>query len=181
MPTAIWASTGWKSGGDEVFFHGHCHQKALIGMGPSMAILKSAGCSARESGAGCCGMAGSFGYEAEHYEVSKKIGEERLFPAINHLNAEHHRGGGGGFLPPADRSFHRTRHQAHCRGAGQPDRPIPSLGAAADARTGSRGRADAGSQSACRSGRDRGAVGGVRSRGEPGCERWISLLHLDSP
>jgi FAD/FMN-containing dehydrogenase/Fe-S oxidoreductase len=73
-------------GGDEVFFHGHCHQKALIGMGPSMSILKSAGCSARESGAGCCGMAGSFGYETEHYEVSKRIGEERLFPAINHLN-----------------------------------------------------------------------------------------------
>jgi Fe-S oxidoreductase len=78
----------WKDGkGDEVFFHGHCHQKALIGMGPSMSILKSAGCSASESGAGCCGMAGSFGYEAEHYEVSKKIGEERLFPAVNALNS----------------------------------------------------------------------------------------------
>jgi FAD/FMN-containing dehydrogenase/Fe-S oxidoreductase len=75
------------SGGD-VFFHGHCHQKALIGIGPSMAILKSAGCIARESGAGCCGMAGSFGYEAEHYEVSKKIGEERLFPAVNALGPE---------------------------------------------------------------------------------------------
>jgi FAD/FMN-containing dehydrogenase/Fe-S oxidoreductase len=67
----------------EVLFHGHCHQKALIGIAPSMAILKSAGCSATESGAGCCGMAGSFGYEAEHYEVSRKIGEERLFPAVN--------------------------------------------------------------------------------------------------
>jgi Fe-S oxidoreductase len=73
----------WKeSSGPEVFFHGHCHQKALIGIGPSMAIMKSAGCRPTESGAGCCGMAGSFGYEAEHYDVSKKIGEERLFPAI---------------------------------------------------------------------------------------------------
>ena len=63
-------------------FHGHCHQKALIGMGPSLAILKAAGCAATESGAGCCGMAGSFGYEAEHYDVSRKIGEERLFPAV---------------------------------------------------------------------------------------------------
>ncbi|MGI8403369.1 MAG: FAD-binding and (Fe-S)-binding domain-containing protein [Thermomicrobiales bacterium] len=73
----------WKSGtGSEVLFHGHCHQKALIGMGPSMAILKASGCRPTESGAGCCGMAGSFGYEAEHYEISKKIGEERLFPAI---------------------------------------------------------------------------------------------------
>jgi Fe-S oxidoreductase len=73
----------WKAGAPEsVFFHGHCHQKALIGMAPSMAILKSSNCSATESGAGCCGMAGSFGYEAEHYDVSRKIGEERLFPAV---------------------------------------------------------------------------------------------------
>ncbi|HVL24658.1 MAG TPA: FAD-linked oxidase C-terminal domain-containing protein, partial [Thermomicrobiales bacterium] len=75
---------GWKQNtGPEVFFHGHCHQKALIGVAPSMAILKASGCRPTESGAGCCGMAGSFGYEAEHYDVSRKIGEERLFPAIN--------------------------------------------------------------------------------------------------
>ena len=73
---------GWKSDPQPVMFHGHCHQKALIGMGPSMAILKAAGCAATESGAGCCGMAGSFGYETEHYDVSRKIGEERLFPAV---------------------------------------------------------------------------------------------------
>ncbi len=71
----------------EVFFHGHCHQKALIGIGPSMAILQAAGCVARESGAGCCGMAGSFGYETEHYDVSRKVGEERLFPAIKEASA----------------------------------------------------------------------------------------------
>jgi Fe-S oxidoreductase len=74
--------------GPEVLFHGHCHQKALIGMVPSMAIMKSAGCRANESGAGCCGMAGSFGYETEHYEVSKKVGEERLFPAVNGAGAQ---------------------------------------------------------------------------------------------
>jgi Fe-S oxidoreductase/FAD/FMN-containing dehydrogenase len=73
----------WKSNtGPEIFFHGHCHQKALIGVGPSMSILASSGCRPTESGAGCCGMAGSFGYEKEHYEVSKKIGEERLFPGV---------------------------------------------------------------------------------------------------
>jgi Fe-S oxidoreductase len=73
----------WKQNtGPEVFFHGHCHQKALIGMAPSMAILGAAGCRPTESGAGCCGMAGSFGYEKEHYDISQKIGEERLFPAI---------------------------------------------------------------------------------------------------
>jgi FAD/FMN-containing dehydrogenase/Fe-S oxidoreductase len=74
---------GWKeTTGPEVFFHGHCHQKALIGTAPSLAILKASGCRPTESGAGCCGMAGSFGYEAEHYDVSRKVGEERLFPAI---------------------------------------------------------------------------------------------------
>ena len=74
----------WAGGaGPDVFFHGHCHQKALIGVGPSMSLLKVAGCEATESGAGCCGMAGSFGYETEHYDVSKKVGEERLFPAVN--------------------------------------------------------------------------------------------------
>ena len=69
--------------GPDVLFHGHCHQKALIGIMPSLQILTGAGCRPAESGAGCCGMAGSFGYEAEHYEVSKKIGEERLFPKVN--------------------------------------------------------------------------------------------------
>ncbi|MEA2583020.1 MAG: hypothetical protein QOF33_1105 [Thermomicrobiales bacterium] len=74
----------WKHGaGPDVLFHGHCHQKALIGVGPSLAILKAAGCAPTESGAGCCGMAGSFGYETEHYDVSRKIGEERLFPTVN--------------------------------------------------------------------------------------------------
>jgi len=72
----------------DVLFHGHCHQKALIGMGPSMAMLARAGYTATESGAGCCGMAGSFGYEAEHYEVSRKIGEDRLFPAVEAARAD---------------------------------------------------------------------------------------------
>ncbi|MDP9359679.1 MAG: hypothetical protein M3R02_31230, partial [Chloroflexota bacterium] len=60
----------------------------LIGVGPSMAILRAAGCRPAESGAGCCGMAGSFGYEAEHYEVSRKIGDERLFPAVKAADKE---------------------------------------------------------------------------------------------
>ena len=51
-------------------------------------MLKTAGCTATESGAGCCGMAGSFGYEAEHYDVSRKIGEERLFPAVAAASVE---------------------------------------------------------------------------------------------
>ncbi|CAN5756524.1 FAD-binding and (Fe-S)-binding domain-containing protein [soil metagenome] len=73
----------WKHApGSDIFFHGHCHQKALIGVDPTMSLFASAGCAAAESGAGCCGMAGSFGYETEHYEVSRLVGEERLFPAV---------------------------------------------------------------------------------------------------
>jgi Fe-S oxidoreductase len=73
----------WQDGaGPEVLYHGHCHQKALIGVGPSLAILRAAGCTPRESGAGCCGMAGSFGYEVEHYEVSRQIAEDRLLPGV---------------------------------------------------------------------------------------------------
>ena len=79
----------WKDGpAPEVLYHGHCHQKALIGVGPSLSILKHAGCKTTESGAGCCGMAGSFGYEVEHYEISRKIGEERLFPAVEATSPE---------------------------------------------------------------------------------------------
>ncbi|MGA7671561.1 MAG: heterodisulfide reductase-related iron-sulfur binding cluster, partial [Nitrolancea sp.] len=74
--------------GPHVLFHGHCHQKALIGMGPSMSILRAAGCVPAESGAGCCGMAGSFGYETEHYEVSRKVGAERLFPKVEEQSRE---------------------------------------------------------------------------------------------
>ena len=74
--------------GPEVLFHGHCHQKALIGVSPSLAILSESGCRPRETGAGCCGMAGSFGYEAEHYDVSRKIVEDRLLPAVMAASAE---------------------------------------------------------------------------------------------
>lgn len=73
----------WKdSTGPEVLFHGHCHQKSLVGIEPSMSMLRASGCRPTDSSAGCCGMAGSFGYEEEHYEISRLIGEERLFPTI---------------------------------------------------------------------------------------------------
>ena len=66
-----------------VLYHGHCHQKALVGTGDAMMLLKSAcGDSATELNTGCCGMAGSFGHEKEHYEVAKAVGEQRLFPAV---------------------------------------------------------------------------------------------------
>jgi Fe-S oxidoreductase len=65
-----------------VLFHGHCHQKALAGTDATVALLRHTGAEVVELDAGCCGMAGSFGFEAEHYELSMKIGEDRLFPAV---------------------------------------------------------------------------------------------------
>jgi Fe-S oxidoreductase len=63
--------------------HGHCHQKALAGQVSSKKMLAfPAGHEVHLIPSGCCGMAGSFGYEKEHYETSQKIGELVLFPAI---------------------------------------------------------------------------------------------------
>ena len=74
---------------DRILFHGHCHQKALVGTGAAMGLLNSIdGVEATEIGSGCCGMAGSFGYEVEHYDISMQIGEMDLFPAIRDQQGE---------------------------------------------------------------------------------------------
>jgi len=66
-----------------VWVHGHCHQKALVGMLPTLEVLRAVpGFVVHEIESGCCGMAGSFGYEKEHYEFSMKIGELRLLPTV---------------------------------------------------------------------------------------------------
>jgi len=66
-----------------ILYHAHCHQKALVGTADAALLLdRFFGCSARELNTGCCGMAGSFGHETEHYSVARAIGEERLFPAV---------------------------------------------------------------------------------------------------
>jgi FAD/FMN-containing dehydrogenase/Fe-S oxidoreductase len=62
--------------------HGHCHQKAMVGTGPTLAALRWAGLDVEEIDSGCCGMAGSFGFEREHYDVSVRLGERRLAPAV---------------------------------------------------------------------------------------------------
>jgi Fe-S oxidoreductase len=69
--------------GRPIVFHGHCHQKALAGTAATVALLERIpGAQVTELDAGCCGMAGSFGFETEHYELSMGIGESRLFPAL---------------------------------------------------------------------------------------------------
>ena len=69
--------------GKRILFHGHCHQKAVTGTATTVALLRAIpGAEVTEVDAGCCGMAGSFGFEAEHYDLSLRIGELRLFPAV---------------------------------------------------------------------------------------------------
>jgi FAD/FMN-containing dehydrogenase/Fe-S oxidoreductase len=70
------------NGKRKALLHGHCHQKALVGTAPTTAVLKSAGFEVSEVDSGCCGMAGSFGFEKEHYDLSLKIGNRRLAPAV---------------------------------------------------------------------------------------------------
>lgn len=92
------ANMGWLSSKrvfptGKVYFHPHCHQRA---QGPSpdglpngnnatIELLRSCGYDVELMDTGCCGMAGTFGYESEHYELSMKIGELKLFPAIRKL------------------------------------------------------------------------------------------------
>ncbi|HOZ77918.1 MAG TPA: FAD-binding oxidoreductase, partial [Ferruginibacter sp.] len=63
--------------------HGHCQQKALSSIGHSVEVLSlPENYTVETIPSGCCGMAGSFGYEKEHYDISMKVGELVLFPAI---------------------------------------------------------------------------------------------------
>lgn len=69
--------------------HGHCQQKALSSVDPSKALLSlPENYSVEVIPSGCCGMAGSFGYEKEHYELSMKVGELVLLPAVRNADAE---------------------------------------------------------------------------------------------
>lgn len=67
---------------DQILFHGHCYTKALVGTASMRELLQQAGGAVKEIESGCCGMAGSFGYEAEHAHLSMAIGELNLFPAV---------------------------------------------------------------------------------------------------
>src|SRR5205085_1026923 len=69
--------------------HGHCQQKALSSVMPSLRILSlPMNYKVEAIPSGCCGMAGSFGYEKEHYDVSMKIGELVLFPSVRESSTD---------------------------------------------------------------------------------------------
>src|SRR2546422_3464113 len=67
--------------GRKVLLHGHCHQKAMVGTAPTVAVLKWAGYDVSEVDSGCCGMAGAFRFQEEHYDISGALGGRRLLAA----------------------------------------------------------------------------------------------------
>src|SRR4030095_8708104 len=67
--------------GKKALLHGHCHQRALVGTAPTIAVLKAAGYEVTEVDSGCCGMAGSFGIEKTHSDISLKSRNRPLTPA----------------------------------------------------------------------------------------------------
>ena len=98
------ASLALRSGPDEILLHGHCHQKSLGLVAPARALLdRIPGARVTDLDSGCCGMAGSFGYAREHFDISREIGERRLLPAARELGPE-------GVLVAAGTS---CRHQVH--------------------------------------------------------------------
>ncbi len=74
----------------DIWLHGHCHQKALVGVENTVKTLETllVDAKVRVIPSGCCGMAGSFGYEKEHYKTSLEIGEMILFPTVRKAVSE---------------------------------------------------------------------------------------------
>jgi FAD/FMN-containing dehydrogenase/Fe-S oxidoreductase len=68
--------------GGKALLHGHCHRKATGGMSSETSLLEKMGVEVETPDAGCCGLAGSFGFEAEHYDISMACGERVLLPAV---------------------------------------------------------------------------------------------------
>jgi FAD/FMN-containing dehydrogenase/Fe-S oxidoreductase len=85
----VGSSLTFRPGPRRILFQGHCHQTSLVGSGPALSLLRRIpGAEVIDLDAGCCGMAGSFGYEKEHYEISRLVGEQRLFPAIRQADPD---------------------------------------------------------------------------------------------
>jgi Fe-S oxidoreductase len=68
--------------------HGHCHHEAVMGFETEQKLLEKLGLDVEVLDSGCCGMAGSFGFESEHYDISCAIGERRLLPAVREAPRE---------------------------------------------------------------------------------------------
>ncbi len=80
-------NTEWPNIPGKALVHGHCHHKSLVGMDDEEAVLRGIGLDYDAPDDGCCGMAGSFGFEAgEHYDVAMKVGERVLLPAVRNAD-----------------------------------------------------------------------------------------------
>lgn len=82
------AEFDWPTVHANVLLHGHCHQKALFGMKGETALLEKLGVNWKLADAGCCGMAGSFGFSRDHYDLSMAIGEDKLLPLVRAADSE---------------------------------------------------------------------------------------------
>jgi Fe-S oxidoreductase len=78
----------------KIVVHGHCHQRATMGMQDEMTLLRATGAEVQLLDSGCCGMAGPFGFERETYAVSQTLAERVLLPAV--------RGAGAGTVVVSD-------------------------------------------------------------------------------
>jgi Fe-S oxidoreductase len=96
----------------KIHFHPHCHQRAQgpapdglpNGTDATMELLRACGYEVELMDTGCCGMAGTFGYEAEHYELSMKVGELKLFPKIRETLSQPHQNSQANIKAPEKKS-----------------------------------------------------------------------------
>jgi Fe-S oxidoreductase len=72
--------------GREALVHGHCHHEAIMGMSAELNLYERLGLDFEILDSGCCGLAGSFGFEREHYDISMKVGERRLLPVVRNAD-----------------------------------------------------------------------------------------------
>ena len=76
-----------ESGSEKVLFHGHCHQKAFDSLDATVKMMENAGIEVETIPSSCCGMAGSFGYQSENYQVSMEMAELSLLPRVRKTSA----------------------------------------------------------------------------------------------
>ena len=75
------------SGSEKVLLHGHCHQKAFDSVDATVRLMENAGIEVETIPSSCCGMAGSFGYQSENYQVSMEMAELSLLPRLRKASA----------------------------------------------------------------------------------------------
>ena len=72
---------------EKIIVHGHCHHRATMGMHDEIALLRLTGADVELLDSGCCGMAGPFGFEKDKFDLSQKLGERVLLPAVRNKSA----------------------------------------------------------------------------------------------